>query len=97
MVPCVKSVQACDDYVISVEFDNGEAGWLDMKPMLDFGIFNRIKDINAFQKVQVSFDTVEWECGVDLDPEFVYSKCMNHRSEPRRGIKPGVSACAWKH
>jgi len=45
------------------------------KPMLNFGIFQRIKDYEAFRRVRVVFDTIEWECGVDLDPEYVYARC----------------------
>ncbi|GAB6272901.1 MAG: DUF2442 domain-containing protein [Smithellaceae bacterium] len=74
MYPTVKEVIPGDDYVLSVVFDNGEKGYLDMKPILDFGIFQRIKDYEAFRRVRVTFDTVEWDCGVDLDPEFVYKK-----------------------
>jgi hypothetical protein len=51
-----------------------------MKPILDFGIFQRIKDYNAFRRVRVAFDTVEWDCGVDLDPEFVYKKSKANNS-----------------
>ena len=50
---------------------------------LDFGIFSRIKDPHSFAKVRVSFDTVEWEAGADLDPEFVYSKCRKLDKSPR--------------
>jgi hypothetical protein len=75
MYPSVKEVVPIEDYVLSVVFDNGESGTLDMKPMLDFGIFQRIKEYEAFKRVRVSFDTIEWECGVDLDPEYVYAKC----------------------
>lgn len=46
-----------------------------MKQFLDFGVFKRLKDYNAFKKVRVSFDTIEWESGIDLDPEFVYEEC----------------------
>jgi hypothetical protein len=74
MYPAVKKVIPGDDYVLSVFFDNGENGRLDMKPMLDFGIFQRIKDYDAFRRVRIAFDTIEWDCGVDLDPEFVYKK-----------------------
>jgi hypothetical protein len=74
MYPTVKEVIPGDDYVLSVVFDNGEKGYLDMKPILDFGIFQRIKDYEAFRRVRVTFDTVEWDCGVDLDREFVYKK-----------------------
>lgn len=75
MYPSVKEVVPGDDYILSVVFDNGESGTLDMKPFLDFGIFQRIKDRDAFKRVRVSFDTIEWDCGVDLDPEYVYTKC----------------------
>lgn len=64
-----------DDYILNVKFDNGEEGVLDMKPILDFGIFKRIKDNEAFRRVRVAFDTIEWDCGVDLDPEYVYARC----------------------
>lgn len=46
-----------------------------MKPYLDFGVFKRFKDQASFEKVTVVFDTIEWESGTDLDPEFVYKKC----------------------
>jgi len=75
MYPSVKEVVAGTDHVLSIVFDNGEHGILDMKEYLDFGIFQRIKDYNAFKRVRVAFDTIEWDCGVDLDPEFVYAKC----------------------
>mgnify|MGYP001465232415 FL=1 len=80
MYPAVKEVIPGDDYILSIVFDNGEQGYLDMKPILDFGIFQRIKDYNAFRRVRVAFDTVEWDCGVDLDPEFVYKESKANNS-----------------
>lgn len=76
MYPSVKNVTANNKYELAIEFDNGESGVLDMKPFLDIGVFKKINKIKAFKKVRVSFDTVEWDSGVDLDPEFVYSKCL---------------------
>lgn len=46
-----------------------------MKPFLDFGVFRNLKDETAFGQVRVSFDTIEWPGGIDLDPEFVYRHC----------------------
>jgi len=46
-----------------------------MTPYLDFGVFRRIRDFEHFKRVRIAFDTVEWESGVDLDPEFVRAKC----------------------
>jgi len=79
MYPSVKNVVANEDYTLSIDFDNGESGTLDMKPFLDLGVFRKIKNYNAFKQVRVAFDTVEWDSGVDLDPEFVYSKSQGNK------------------
>ena len=75
MHPAVISVKCEDDYILSVDFDNGESGLLDMKPYLNFGVFKKIKDPDIFRTVHVSFDAIAWESGADIDPEFVYEKC----------------------
>jgi len=76
MYPSVTAVVPRNDYLLDITFSNGECGVLDMKPYLDFGVFNRIKNSESFEKVTVAFDTIEWESGADLDPEFVYAKCQ---------------------
>lgn len=75
MHPAVVSVECRGDYVLSIAFDNGECGLLDMKPYLNLGVFKKIQDPSVFETVYVSFDTIAWESGADLDPEFVYEKC----------------------
>lgn len=75
MYPSVKTVTTGKDYELIIEFNNGECGILDMKPYLEIGVFKKLKEPGAFKNVRVSFDTIEWNTGVDLDPEFVYSKC----------------------
>jgi hypothetical protein len=83
MYPSVKNVTPTEDYLLSIDFDNGERGILDMKPYLDFGVFQRLKEHNAFKRVRVSFDTIEWDSGIDLDPEFIYNK--SQRSVAQQG------------
>lgn len=80
MYPSVTQVIPGDDYSLSIVFDNGEYGTLDMKPYLDFGVFQRLKDYDLFRQVKVAFDTIEWNSGADLDPEFVYQKCVGPQS-----------------
>ena len=75
MHPAVTSVKCEDDYVLSVTFDTGESGLLDMKPYLNFGVFRKIEDPDIFRTVRVSFDAIAWESGADIDPVFVYEKC----------------------
>jgi hypothetical protein len=81
MHPSITNVVPTDDYILLIDFDNGEHGTLDMKPFLDFGIFKQLKDRDTFKQVRVSFDTVEWSSGIDLDPEFVYEKCSRTSSQ----------------
>ena len=76
MHPAVTSVECKERHVLSITFDNGENGLLDMTPYLNFGIFKKIQDPNIFETVHVSFDTIAWSSGADLDPAFVYEKCL---------------------
>mgnify|MGYP001300227600 CR=1 FL=1 len=76
MYPSVVKVIPNKDFTLSLVFDTGEEGILDMKPFLGFGVFQQISEYEHFRRVRVSFDTVEWDSGVDLDPEFVYDHCQ---------------------
>lgn len=75
MYPSVIKAVPNEDFTLTITFDNGEDGIFDMKPHLSFRVFRRIADYKNFKSVRVSFDTIEWDCGVDLDPEFVYIQC----------------------
>jgi hypothetical protein len=79
--------------MLDITFSNGECGVLDMKPYLGFGIFNRLNDRKSFEKVTVAFDTIEWESGADLDPEFVYDKCIN---KPAKQNPNEAASQLWK-
>ena len=68
----IKSVIPLEDYKIRVVFENDEVKIFDVKPYLETGIFKELKDIEIFNTVRVSFDTVEWSNGADLDPEEIY-------------------------
>jgi Protein of unknown function (DUF2442) len=55
----VKEVSPNEDYTLSIVYENGETGVLDVKPMLDFGVFRQLKDdYEAFKRVHLSFDTI---------------------------------------
>ena len=70
----ITEVLATDDHKLLLTFDNGERRLFDVAPYLSIGRFAELRSIEAFQKIGVSFDTVEWENGLDLDPEFLYEK-----------------------
>jgi hypothetical protein len=76
MYVSIVKVTPVEGFSLVVIFDNGQTRILDMKPFLDFGVFRQIKKTEEFNRVHVAFDTVEWDCGVDLDPEFVMTKSL---------------------
>ncbi len=70
----VTEVYAIDDHELILTFDNHERRVFDISPYLDIGRFAELKDSAVFKRIAVAFDTVEWENGLDLDPEFLYAK-----------------------
>ena len=55
-------------------FENGENRQFDMKPYLDIGVFQELKDSRMFNTVRTSFDSIKWDNGADFDPEVLYQK-----------------------
>ncbi len=49
MNPRVKSVNAVQDYVLEIVFNNNEKKVFDVKPFLNFGLFSELKDTIMFQ------------------------------------------------
>ena len=70
----VKKVKALDDYTLELTFENKEKKIFDVKPYLDTGLFSKLRDTNIFKMVKISYDTIEWPYGIDLDPEILYIK-----------------------
>ena len=77
----VKKVKALDDYKVELVFENKETRIFDVKPYLDTGLFKKLKDKNLFKMVKVSYDTIEWPEGIDLDPEVLYEKSKIRKKE----------------
>jgi hypothetical protein len=75
MYPGVKSVIAKEGHKLIIGFDNGEVRVFDVNPLLAIGRFNKLTSLQEFNKVRVSFDTIEWENGLDLDPEYPTHPC----------------------
>ena len=60
MKPSVKAIIPKDDYTLKITFSNGEIGIYDCSPLLDFGVFRELRDINYFKQAAVEGDTVVW-------------------------------------
>ena len=58
MYPRIKAVRAGNDYRLELVFTNGETGWYDCRPLLEFGVFQELKDLSYFRQARVELGTV---------------------------------------
>jgi hypothetical protein len=74
MNPRVKAVRPNPDYTITLEFANGEVRRFDVKPYLDRGFFQELKDLSAFNSVKPNLGSVQWQNGQDFCPDTLYEE-----------------------
>jgi len=67
----IKQVYPKDDYVLLIVFENNEKRVFDVKPYIETGRLEALKEPAVFKAVRVSFDTIEWPNEIDMDPEAV--------------------------
>lgn len=72
MYLAVKDVKTVVDYKLILTFEDDSVRIFDMKPLLRKGVFKELKDEKLFKTVKVSFDSIEWSNGIDIDPETLY-------------------------
>ena len=76
MYSSITSVKPLPEYRLEIEFETEEIKIFDMKPYLEIGMLQQLKNELIFKTVHVSFDTIEWENGIDFDPEVLYSESV---------------------
>ena len=69
----VKEAKYLRNYVIWVKFNDGIAGEVDLENELEGEIFGPLKNKELFQsfKIDPVLETIVWENGADLAPEFL--------------------------
>ena len=72
MNPRVTEVKPEENYTLHLWFKNGEEGIFDVKPYLDKGIFQALKDIDVFNSVRPFIGSIQWENEADLCPDTLY-------------------------
>ncbi len=81
MYLAVKDVKTIDDYKLILTFEDDSVRIFDMKPLLGKGVFKELKDEKLFKTVKVSFDSIEWANGIDVDPETLYEDGVPYCNE----------------
>ncbi len=72
MNPRVTQVVTSDDYKLDLVFSNGEQGVYDCTSILDFGVFQELKELKYFKQALVLDGTVVWPHEQDICPDTLY-------------------------
>ena len=62
------------DYKIRLTLSNGKSGIFDVKPYLDRGIFEELKNYDYFRRARIEFGTITWPNEQDFSPETIEIK-----------------------
>lgn len=72
MNPRVKKVCAKDNYFLEIEFVNDETKIFDVKPYLQYPIYQELKNPLIFAQAKASLGTVVWNDEIDFCPDTLY-------------------------
>ena len=70
----VVAVKAKPNYLLHLEFENGEKRIFDMSPYMDKKPFVQLKDSPLFAMAFVDNGTVVWPNNIDIAPETLYDR-----------------------
>jgi len=72
MNPKVIKVEPAQNYMLNLWFENGEQRRFDMKPYLDFEVFQPLKDLGVFYSANTFLGSVTWSNNSDLSYDTLY-------------------------
>ena len=72
----VREAKYLHDYVVWLRFNDGAEGEIDLEGELEGEMFSPLRDISQFKRFRVDpeLETIVWENGADLAPEFLYER-----------------------
>ena len=68
----VVKAEYLNDYRIKLWFNNQVVKVVDLANSLNGEVFRPLKDLENFKRFTIKFNTIEWENGADLAPEYLY-------------------------
>ncbi|KJV09994.1 hypothetical protein VZ95_07850 [Elstera litoralis] len=69
----VLHVSVLPDFILRLDYANGEQRQFDMKPLLQMSPWNRIAAPERFEKAYIDYGTVVWPGNIDIAPETLYA------------------------
>ena len=72
---CVTQAKYLKNYQIEIAFSDSLRGIIDLEKVIEKDrrpIFQELKDLKKFSQIRLDLDTITWQNGLDLSPEFLY-------------------------
>jgi hypothetical protein len=87
----VTSVEYVSGYKLRLSFDDGSVKVVDLAAHLDGEVFEPLKDLRLFKTARLNpdLDTVVWDNGADMAPEFLYEIGVAERQVTLVAETPG--------
>ena len=70
--PTVIKVIPTNNYILFLEFDNGEKKQFDVKPYIKGTWYGKLNNISYFKSVKTNGFNIEWPDGQDICPDDLY-------------------------
>ena len=68
----VTAVKPNNDHTLDLKFSDGSVKRFNVKPYLNYEVFQELKDLSYFRQVRVAFGTVSWPHEQDISPETLF-------------------------
>jgi hypothetical protein len=81
----VEGATHAGEYRLRLRFNDGTEGTVDLREIIfdDLRpVFQQARDPEVFRRFRVDMDTVVWEHGLDLAPEFLYDLIQAAEAAP---------------
>lgn len=69
----VVKAKALDNYILSLEFNDGTIKEFDFKPLLKYEIYKPLTKNNLFSKVYVEYGVPTWDDDIDISADYLYT------------------------
>ena len=67
----INKVIPLPDHTLKIVSDEGYVGIFNVKPYLNYEVFQPLKKISEFRKISNGGYFIEWECGADLSADTI--------------------------
>ena len=70
----VQEVKYISDYIISIKFEDGVSGNIELTDLVQKGIFKVLQDKNQFAKVYTNGYSIAWSNELEIDATTIYAE-----------------------